>query len=71
MVLALHSSMGRTDTRRSLVMLTAIQDAFGPTPLKYFQVTCDSEEEAQAMHELHKSRVEFHSRQPEQPVSEG
>jgi len=53
------------------VMLTAIQDAFGPTPLKYFQVTCNDEEEAQAMHNLHKSRAEFHARQPAEPVSEG
>ncbi len=53
-------------------MLTAIQDAFaGAIPLKYFQVICDDQEEATAMHNLHESRVEFLSRQPAQPVSEG
>lgn len=72
LILALHASLSRTDTRRSLVMLTAIQDAFaGAIPLKYFQVICDDQEEATAMHNLHESRVEFLSRQPAQPVSEG
>ncbi len=71
-LLALWASHGRVDDRRSLVMLQAVQDAFaGAIPLRYFQATCDDEEEAVAMHALHKSRAEFHSRQPAEPVSEG
>ncbi len=72
LLLALWAGHDRVDARRSLVMLQAVQDAFaGAIPLRYFQATCDDQEEAVAMHNLHKSRVEFHSRQPAEPVSEG
>ena len=71
-LLALWAGHDRVDARRSLVMLQAVQDAFaGPMPLRYFQATCDDEEEAVAMHALHESRFEFQSRQGTGPVSEG
>ena len=71
-VLALHASQNRVDVRRSLVVLQGVRDAFAAVlPQQYFEATYDDPVEALAMYTLCKSRSEFRSRQPQEPVGEG
>lgn len=65
LMLGLWLNADRQETRRSWILLRAIQDAFnGHTPEAYFHATCEDALEAQCKYRLHVSRANSISTRP-------
>lgn len=72
LLLGLWQNQERVETRRALQTLEAIRDSFSDeVPLRYFQAGCETDEEAEAQHAIHRDRVRFAQQTHETEEAEG